>query len=85
MNLTSYPAREDVNNAFQDLHKLLYGFFTCDDHGHLQKITNLDKLSNGQPIWAITKIMTFPDYFYDNSFFQRLITAAGLNIDYIVN
>ena len=85
MNLTSYPAKEEVNNAFQDLHELLHGFFTCDDHGCLQKITNLDKLSNGQPIWAKTKIMTFPDYFYDNSFFQQQITAAGLNIDDIEN
>ena len=85
MNLTiSHPSKEEVNNAFQDLHELLHGFFTCDENGHLQKITNLE-MSNGQPIWAKTKIMTFADYFYDNHFFQQQINSAGLIIDNIEN
>ena len=81
--LPNYPTQDQINDAFEDLHDVIHAPLTVDQNGQLQRVTDVDKLSNGQAIWTKTQIMTFPDYFYDDDFLQQQIKAAGLNIDNI--
>lgn len=83
INLLSYPSQDQLNDAFKDLHDVLQVFFTLDHTGQLQRITDIDTISNGQAIWSRTQIMTFANYFYDDDFLQQQIKAAGLSIDNI--
>ena len=85
ISLPNYPSQDQVNNAFEDLHDVLETFFNIDQNGKLQRVTDGDKLSNGQAIWVKTEIMTFADYFYTDEFLHQQIKAAGLNIDSIEN
>ena len=64
---------------------MVQGYFILDQEGHLQRVTDVGKLANGQAVWTKTQIMTFADYFYNEDFFQQHITSAGLNIDKIEN
>ena len=82
-NLSNYPSQDELNDAFKDLHDVLQVFFTLDHTGQLQRITDIEKISNGQAIWSRTQIMTFANYFYDDGFLQQQIKAAGLSIDNI--
>jgi len=81
MTLPSYPSQDEINDAFQDLVQVP---FTLDQNGKLQRISDIDKMTNGQAIWSKTQIMTLADYFYDD-FVQQQIKAAVLNIDKIEN
>ena len=83
INLLSYPSQDQLNDAFKDLHDVLQVFFTLGHTGELQRITDIDTISNGQAIWSRTQIMTLANYFYDDDFLQQQIKAAGLNIDNI--
>ena len=85
MELPSYPSLDEMNNAFKDLTEVIFAYFTLDKNGRLQRITDINKMTNGQAIWAKTRIMTFPDYFYTEDFIQQQIKAVGLNIDKIEN
>ena len=85
LELPSYPSLDEINNAFKDLTEVIIAYFTLDQNGRLQRITNIDKMTIGQAIWAKTSIMTFPNYFYTEDFIQQQIKAAGLNIDKIEN
>ena len=82
-HLPNYPSQDQVNDAFKDLHDIIQTPFILDQNGKLQRVTDADKLSNGQAIWSKTQIMTFADYFYDDHFLQQQIKTAGLNIDNI--
>ena len=81
--LPNSPTQEEINDAFEDLHDVLHAPFTTDQNGQLQRVTDVDKLSNGQAMWSKTQVITFPEYFYDDDFVQQQIKAAGLNIDNI--
>ena len=81
--LPNYPTQDQINDAFEDLHDVIQAPFIVDQNGQLQRVTDIDKLSNGQAIWSKTQIMTFPDYFYDDDFLMQQIKAAGLDIDNI--
>ena len=85
MNLPKYPSQDQINDGFKTLIDLVFESFTLDQNGQLQRITDVDKISNGQAIWSKTQIMTFANYFYDNDFLQQQIKAARLNIDNIEN
>ena len=85
MNLKSYPSQVEINDAFQDLTDVVYLSFTLNQNGRLERINDVDKMTNGQPIWVKSQTMTFPDYFYNEEFIQQQIKAAGLNIDKIEN
>ena len=84
-NLPAYPSQDQINHAFKDFNDLVYTTFIIDQNGQLQRIDDVDKVSNGQAIWSNTQIMTFADYFYDDDYLQQQIKAAGLNIDNIEN
>ena len=85
MCLSTYPSQDEVNNAFQQLTDAIHVYFTHDESGHVHRITDVNKLSNGQAIWSKTQIMVFASYFYDEQFFQQQIEAAGLKLEKIEN
>ena len=85
MGLTAYPSQDEINNAFEELFDAIHVFFTHDDNGRIQRITDVNKLTNGQAVWTKTQIMVFSDYFYDEQFFQQQIEAAGLKLEKIEN
>ena len=74
-----------MTNAFEDLCDVIHVFFTHDEIGRMHRITDADKLTNGQAIWAKTQIMVFAGYFYDEQFFEQQIEAAGLKLEKIEN
>ena len=84
-NLPAYPSQDQINHTFKDLNDIVQTPFIIDQNGQLQRIADVDKVSNGQAIWSKTQIMTFADYFYDDDYLQQQIKAAGLNIDNIEN
>ena len=84
-NLPAYPSQDQINHAFKDLSDLVQTPFIIDQNGQLQRIADVDKVSNGQATWSKTQIRTFADYFYDDDYLQQQIKAAGLNIDNIEN
>ena len=85
MELPSFPSKDEIINAFKDLNEVILVCFALNQNGQLQRITDVKKLTEGQAVWAKTRILTFPDYFYSESFIQQQIKAAGLNIDKIEN
>ena len=85
IDLMSCPTQDQINNAFQDLYDALHVFFTLDESGRVQRITDVNKLTNGQAVWTKTQIMVFSDYFYDEQFFQQQIEAAALKLEKIEN
>ena len=64
---------------------VIHVFFTHDEIGRVHRITDADKLTNGQATWAKTQMMVFAGYFYDEQFFQQQIEAAGLRLQRIEN
>ena len=70
MNLPKYPSQDQINDGFKTLIDLVQIPFTLDQNGRLQRITDVDKMSNGQAIWSKTQIMTFADYFMMMIFFN---------------
>ena len=85
MKLAAYPSQDEINDAFQDLDEIIEVNFTLDENGYLQRITDIDKLTNGQAVWGKCQITTFANYFYDEHFYQQQIKAAGLKLDKIEN
>ena len=85
MLLSAYPSQDEINNAFQDICDVVHVSFTHDENGRLHRITDADKLTNGQAVWSKTEIMVFPGYFYNEQFFQQQIEAAGLKLEKIEN
>ena len=85
MCLSTYPSQDEVNNAFQQLTDVIMVYFTHDESGRVHRITDVNKLTNGQAVWAKTQMMVFADYFYDEQFFQQQIEAAGLKLEKIEN
>ena len=85
VSLTTYPSQDEMTNALQDLCDAVHVFFTHDESGRVHRITDTDKLTNGQATWAKTQIMVFAGYFYDEQFFQQQIEAAGLKLEKIEN
>ena len=85
MGLTAYPSQDEINNAFQEFFDPIHVYFTHDDNGYVQRVTDVNKLTNGQAIWAETQIMVFACYFYDEQFFQQQIEDAGLKLEKIEN
>ena len=85
LSLSTYPSQDEMTNAFQDLCDAVNVYFTHDESGHVHRITDADKLTNGQATWAKTQVMVFAGYFYDEQFFQQQIEAAGLKLEKIEN
>ena len=85
LNLKSYPSQDEINDEFDDLSDIIQAFFTLDNEGRLQKITDVNTLTDGQAVWSTCQIMTFAAYYYDDKFFQKQIKAAGLELDKIEN
>ena len=55
MNLPKYPSQDQINDGFKTLIDLVFGSFTLDQNGRLQRITDVDKMSDGQVIWSKLK------------------------------
>ena len=85
MNLAAYPSQDEINDSFQDLDDVIEVFFALDVNGCLKRITDADKLTNGQAVWCKCYMMTLACYFYDENFYQQQIKASGLKLDKIEN
>ena len=85
LNLKTCPSQDEINYEFQDLGDIIQAFFTLDNNGHLQRITDVNMLTDGQAVWSTCQIMTFAAYYYDDKFFQEQIKATGLELDKIEN
>ena len=83
MCLSTNSSQDEINNAFQQLTDAIHVYFTHDEGGRMHRITDVNKLTNGQAVWAITQIMVFASYLYDEQFFQQQIEAAGLKLEKI--
>ena len=83
LNLVSYPSEDEINSAFQDLSDLVHVFFTLDKSGRLQRIIDVDKLTNEQAVWSKCQTLAYPNYYFDEKFFNQQIKAAGLKLDKI--
>ena len=49
-NLPKYPSQDQINDGFKTLINLVQTPFILDQNGQLQRITDVDKISNGQAI-----------------------------------
>ena len=85
INLAAYPSQDEINDTFVALDDVIEAFFASNENGHLERITDADKLTNGQAVWCKCYMMTFASYFYDENFYQQQIQAAGLKLDKIEN
>ena len=83
LNLMSYPSEDEINSAFQDLSDLVHVFFTLDKSGRLQRIIDVDKLTNEQAVWSKCQTLAYPNYYFDEKFFNQQIKAADLKLDKI--
>ena len=83
--LPDYPTISQVNKALEDLHKVIRVCFATDQHGRVYQITDINKLSNGEPIWNKTPIITYPNYYYKDKFLRDQVISAGFCIDEIEN
>jgi len=55
MSLKSYPSQVVINDSFRDLTNVLSFALTLNQNGQLERITDADKMSNGQATWAKTQ------------------------------
>jgi len=55
MTLPSYPSQDEINDTFQDLDDVVQVPFTLDQNGKLQRISDVNKMTNGQAIWPKIK------------------------------
>ena len=83
MELTRYPSQVEINDAFQDITEIIQGCFTMNQNGQVERITDINKVTNGQVIWSKCHTLTFADYFYNEQFIQQQVKDAGLYIDKI--
>ena len=56
-----------------------------DEDGDVYHVEDASRLSNGDPIWSKTQVLTFPNFFYRDQFMLDSVIIAGLSIDQIDN
>ena len=80
-----HPTTAQVSEAFKKINDILVACFAVDVRGNLFHVKNISQLKHGQPIWAKTEMMTFPNFFYSDRTNVTNIIAAGFHIDSIEN
>ena len=80
-----HPTQQQINKAFEDLHKVVCVCFAYDKNGSLFHVKDVNQLVIGQAVLRNTFVTTFPGFYYDDQFLVDQTTAAGLHIDKIEN
>ena len=83
--LPKYPTTAQITEAFKDDIGLYVAIFAVDAEGNAFRVKNINQLTNGQPIWAYTDVMMFPNFFYSDQSIITNILEAGFHIDSIQN
>ena len=83
--IPKHPTQKQINETFEDLHKVFSVCFAFDKSGSLFHVKDVNQLINGQAVLHKTVITTFPNFYYDDQFLIDQTTAAGLHIDKIEN
>ena len=87
-SLPKNPSTLQITKAFKDCQEdigIHVTTFAVDDKGDVFRVTNIDQLTKGQPVWKYTDVIFYPNFFYSD---QSIITSAleaGLHIDSIEN
>ena len=88
-SLPKNPTTPQITKAFKDCNDIDTGIFittfAVDDKGSVFRVTNIDQLTHGQPIWKYTDVIFYPNFFYSDRSSMTGILEAGLHIDCIEN
>ena len=83
--LPMYPTTHQMIRAFEDASDILMACFAIDEHGKPFCVTNTQQLTDGQPIWRKTDIMTVPNFFYSEQSINEQLHSNGFCIERIEN
>ena len=79
------PTTAQVTEAFKDFNDILVTCFAVDDKGDIFHVTDINQLTNGQPIWRKTEVMLFPNFLYSDRSTIEQFLHTGFHIDAIEN
>ena len=82
-----YPTTAQVTEAFKNARDILIACLMVDQNGKLFHVTakSASKITNGQPMWRKTELITFPNFFYSDQSNVEHLHSAGFHIDQIAN
>ena len=83
--LPKYPSTEQLVEAFTKTDEILTTCFAFDEAGYTFLVQSPDQLTDGQPIWRKSEMMTYPNFFYSESMIITELLNNGFNIDRIEN
>ena len=86
-SLPKNPTTPQITKAFKDCNDIdiFITTFAVDDKGDAFRVTNIDQLTHGQPIWKYSDVILFPNFFYSDQSSITGILEAGLHINSIEN
>ena len=86
-SLPKNPTTPQITEAFKDCDNIGIHVttFAVDDKGDAFRVTNIDQLTHGQPVWKYTDVIFYPNFFYSDQLTITSILEAGLHIDNIEN
>ena len=79
--LPKYPNTAQVAEAFRHTDDILTICFALDKTGSIFYVTNTNQLTDGQPIWRKSEMMTYPNFFYSERMITTELLSNGFNID----
>ena len=79
-NLPKHPTHLQISQAFVHLHEILHACFATDTSGNPFLVKSVDQLTNGQAVWNKTRIITFPNHYYEDQLLKDYTVASGLKI-----
>ena len=82
--LPKYPNTAQVADVFRDTDDILTTCFALNKVGNIFHVTNTNQLTDGQPIWRKSEVMTYPNFFYSEKKITELLNN-GFTIDRIEN
>lgn len=83
--LPNHPTTTQVTEAFKNADDIFVTCFAVNTQGNIFHVKSINQLSHGQPIWKLTEVMMFPNFFYSEQSTNTHILTAGLCIDKIEN
>jgi len=79
--LPKYPNTAQVAEAFRHTDDILTICFALDKTGSIFYVTNTNQLTDGQPIWRKSEMMTYPNFFYSERMITTELLCNGFNIE----
>ena len=80
-----YPTTSQVSEAFKSADDIILACVAVDISGNLFHVKNISQLKHDQPIWRLSDVMTFPNFFYSDRSNVANTIGAGFHIDSIEN